>query len=216
METDDFGKTWKTAAGQELKIPLREIVNPALVEEYESKGLLVYIQDLTCDEGGRPVILYTTSKGYQSGPKNDPRTWTIARWTGSDWEIHGRDIIADNNYDTGSLYIESSDLWRIIGPSQPGPQAYNPGGEIAMWTSNDRGATWKLARQMTSASAYNHTYVRRPINAHDDFYGFWADGHGRQPSESRLYFCNKAGDVFRLPVQMAADAEKPQRMQIPQ
>ena len=40
---------------------------------------------------------------------------------------------------------------------------------------------------------------RRPVNAHDDFYAFWADGHGRQPSASSLYFCTKAGDVYRLP-----------------
>lgn len=212
MESADFGKTWKSVAGEELKMPLTEIVNPALVQEYESKGLLVYIQDLNYDTAGRPVILYTTSKGYESGPKNMPRTWTIAHWTGSSWEIHGGDIISDNNYDTGSVYIESDHRWRIIGPTQQGPQAYNPGGEIAMWISENQGRNWKLVRQMTSGSDYNHTYVRRPVNAHPDFYGFWADGHGRKPSDSRLYFCNRDGEVFRLPVEMSSEFARPQRV----
>lgn len=52
---------------------------------------------------------------------------------------------------------------------------------------------------LTSDSEYNHTFVRRPINAADGFYAFWADGHARQPSPSRLYFCDKAGTVYRLP-----------------
>lgn len=212
MESTDFGKTWKTAGGEELKLPLTEIINPALVQEYESKGLLVYIQDIDHDAQGHPVILYTTSKGYESGPKNGPRLWTTAHWTDSVWEIRSGDIVSDNNYDTGSIYIEAPDLWRIIGPSQDGPQAFNPGGELAMWTSGDQGKSWKLARKMTSGSEYNHTYVRRPVNASPEFYGFWADGHGRKPSDSRLYFCNQAGDVFRLPVTMSGDSAKPEKV----
>ncbi len=30
-------------------------------------------------QNGRPVILYVTSRGYESGPENNPRTWTTAR-----------------------------------------------------------------------------------------------------------------------------------------
>ena len=41
--------------------------------------------------------------------------------------------------------------------------------------------------------------VRKTVNAHPDFYAFWADGHARQPSDSRLYFCNQRGDVRMLP-----------------
>ena len=40
----------------------------------------------------------------------------------------------------------------------------------------------------------------------------WADGNARKPSESRLYFCNKAGDVFVLPAKMEADSVKPERL----
>ncbi len=211
METHDFGKTWQNVRGEPLEIMLTEVQNPALVHDYESEGLKVYTQDITYDAQGRPIIMYVTTKGYEPGPANAPRTWTVARWTGSEWEIHGGDIVSDNAYDFGSLYIESENLWRVIGPTEVGPQPYNPGGEIAMWTSRDQGRSWQKIRQMTADSPYNHTFVRRPVNAHPDFYGFWADGHGRQPSDSRLYFCNQAGDVFRLPVKMDADFVKPQR-----
>jgi len=47
---------------------------------------------------------------------------------------------------------------------------------------------------------------------HPGFYGFWADGHGRKPSEARLYFCNRKGDVFRLPQRMTGDFAKPERV----
>ena len=80
-----------------------------------------------------------------------------------------------------------------------------------MWTSDDQGKTWKMVRQLTRNSEYNHTYVRRPVNAHADFYAFWADGHGRQPSESRLYFCDKSGEhVWRLPTAMSEELAKPE------
>ena len=73
-----------------------------------------------------------------------------------------------------------------------------------MWLTEDAGLTWHMLRQMTNDSEFNHTYVRRPVNAQPDFYGIWADGHGRQPSKSRLYYCNRDGDVFMLPETMNA------------
>jgi len=201
VETTDFGNTWQTADGKPLKIPLREVDNEALVHDYRRKGLNVYLKDICYDEHDRPVILYLTSKGYQSGPKNDPRTWTIARWTGRAWDIRPA-MTSDNNYDMGSLWIGTGGTWRIIGPTQPGPQPYNPGGEIAIWASDDRGESWRKSRQLTSGSERNHTYVRRPVNAHPDFFALWADGHGREPSLSMLYFCDRQGNVRVLPRKM--------------
>ena len=46
--------------------------------------------------------------------------------------------------------------------------------------------------------------------AHPDFYVLWADGHGRQPSPSRLYFCDRDGNVFRLPTRMEGEFAKPE------
>ncbi len=210
METRDFGQTWQNAAGAPLEIPLGDTDNPALVAEYESKGRNVYMKDITFDADGHPVILYLTSGGWESGPVNDPRIWQTARWTGSEWDIQGT-IRSDNNYDLGSLYIETDGTWRLIAPTETGPQPYNPGGEVAIWTSGDRGKTWTRVKQITRDSQYNHTYVRRPVNAHPDFYAIWADGHARQPSESRLYFTDREGThVWRLPAHMEGDTAKPE------
>ncbi len=208
METADFGRTWRSVDGRKVGLALKDAANPALVHEYESAGLNVYLKDIRFDGAGRPVILYITSRGYESGPKNNPRTWTTAQWTGEKWLIRPV-TTSDNNYDMGSLYLESDGTWRIIGPTETGPQPYNPGGEVAMWVSTDQGKSWRKVRQLTRDSERNHTYVRRPVNAHPDFYGLWADGHGRQPSESQLYFCDKQGNVYLLPREMNSDFARP-------
>ncbi len=208
METPDKGKTWQTADGTPLTLPLKAIDTPARIHDYEADGLLVYMKDISFDAQGRPIILFMTSKGYESGPKNDPRTWRIARWSGATWLLHTV-TESDSNYDMGSVYVEPDGHWRIIAPTETGPQPHNPGGEIAMWVSRDDGKTWQKQKQMTHNSPHNHTYVRRPVNAHPDFYGLWADGHGRKPSLSRLFFCNKNGDVFQLPEKMDGEFHKP-------
>jgi len=210
VETTDFGSSWHTAAGEPLDIPLRDIECPALVHDYAAEGLKVYMVDLVYDREGHPVLLYVTSKGYEPGPQNGPRTWTTAHWDGEAWQIHGS-ITSGNNYDMGSLYIADDGSWQLIAPTELGPQPYNPGGEVVLWVSSDEGKTWEKRRQLTRDSQYNHTYVRRPVNAHPDFWAFWADGDGRQPSESRLYFADKTGEhVHRLPTKMAADFATPE------
>jgi hypothetical protein len=212
LETTDMGKSWQTADGTKLTLPLTDINNPALVHDYYSDSLNVYIKDLYYDKNGYPVILYITSKGYEAGPKNDPRIWTIAHWNGTHWKI-SEITTSDNNYDMGSLFYDGNNEWRLIAPTETGPQPYNPGGEIVMWRNQGLDAQWDKMKQLTFNSTFNHTYVRRPINAHPEFYALWADGNGREPSESRLYFCTKEGNVFMLPFDMKADFEKP--IQIP-
>ncbi|MEX0939696.1 MAG: BNR-4 repeat-containing protein [Pirellulales bacterium] len=203
LQTPDFGRTWHAVDGRPLEVPLTDVVNAALVHDYRDEGLNVYLKDIRFDDRDRPIILYLTSKGYESGPKNDPRTWTTARWTGSRWDI--RPVCrSDNNYDMGSLWLDADGTWRIIGPTESGPQPYNPGGEVAMWTSTDQGRSWE-PKTLTADSQRNHTYIRRPIDAHDDFYAFWADGHGRQPSLSRLYIADRQGNVWRLPREMSGE-----------
>jgi len=210
METKDLGKTWQNVQGETVKVPLKEVQNNALVYDYDREKLNVYVMDVNFDASGKPIVLYLTSKGYQSGPVNDPRQWNTAYWTGSSWRI-APVTVSDNNYDFGSLYVEEGNVWRIIGTPGIGPQAYNTGGEVSMWVSTDSGKTWKLERQMTQNSEFNHCYPRRPINPHPDFYALWATGHGRKKSESTIYFCNKKGDVFELPRQMNSDTQKPVR-----
>jgi len=94
----------------------------------------------------------------------------------------------------------------------PGRGFVAPGGEVVVWTSHDQGATWEKVRQLTEKSLFNHTYVRQPRNAHDGFYAFWADGHGREPSRSSLYFCRKTGDVFRLPRSITEEFADPEKI----
>jgi len=212
LETRDFGETWVTVEGQPVETPLTGRDNPALVHDYAAEGLNVYMKDIRFDAEGYPIILYITSKGYEAGPANDPRTWTTARWTGSAWEILPA-MTSDNNYDMGPLYLDPDGSWSIVGPTQTGPQPYNPGGEMAMWTSPDRGKNWNIEKILTSASERNHTYARRPVNADPGFYAFWADGHGRKPSQSDLYFSDSAGTVYRLPRVMNGDRAKPEQVQ---
>lgn len=212
LRADDMGETWTNAAGEKIAPPLAEKHNPALVHDYEAEGKLVYIQDVNLDAEGNPVILYVVSRDYRPGPQDPPRTWFTARWDQSEqsWKLNPV-TTSTHNYDVGALYIEPDGLWRIIGPSEPGPQRWGTGGEMAMWTSPDRGASWTKIRQLTADSPRNHAYARRPINAHDEFYAFWADGDADKFSDSNLYFCNKAGDVFRLPSAMDEDFVQPER-----
>jgi hypothetical protein len=208
LQTDDFGKSWTTVTGAPAKLPLTTIKNDALVHDYASEGLKVYINDVNFDAKGNPVILYETTKGWEPGPQNGPRQWYTAHWTGSEWSIIPV-TTSDNNYDMGSLYVESDGIWRIIAPTAPGPQAYNTGGSIVMWTSTDEGRHWLKVKDLTAGCVLNQSFPRRPVDANPEFYAFWADGNGRKPSESNFYFCNKAGKVFMLPRMMSRAQEKP-------
>lgn len=209
LETDDLGSTWRTARGEPVTLPLNCVNNPALAYDSRAEGLLVFLKDLNFDAQGRPVVLLLTSKGYEPGPQNGPRQWLTMRWTGTEW-LRRPFTTSGNNYDHGSLYIEPDGTWRVIAPTERGPQPYNPGGEMVLWTSTDQGQTWTNVKQLTHDSPRNHTYARRPLNAHPDFYALWADGNGRKPSESFLYFTNQRGDhVWRLPAKMETDFAKP-------
>lgn len=209
VETDDFGHTWRNVRGEPLELPITQTNNPALVYDSRAEGRLVYLKDVNFDRNGRPVILFLTSKGFEPGPANGPRQWQTLRWTGKEW-VRRPFTTSGNNYDHGSLYLEPDGTWRVIAPTELGPQPYNPGGEMVLWTSTDEGRSWTRVKQLTRNSPYNHTYARRPLNAHPDFYALWADGHGREPSESRLYFTNQGGDhVWRLPTTMSGDFATP-------
>jgi len=209
IETSDMGKTWTTVDGRKIQAPITEKTNPALVHDYQAEKRLVYLKEVTFDTDGHPVILYLTSAGYESGPKSDPHIWHTARWTGREWEI--REMArSDHNYDYGGLWIDKDGTWRSIAPTLPGPIPYTTGGDMVHWTSKDKGKTWK-SRRLTHAKAFNHTYARKPVNAHPDFFAIWADGDTRKPSDSSIYFTNKSGSkIYRLPRKMPADFAKPE------
>lgn len=206
-ETPDLGKTWTTVDGRPLELPLREVANPALVINYEAEGKLAYGHDIAFDAKGRPALFHETGRTWEPGEAGGPREWRVTRWTGRGWETATLGTV-DHNYDMGSLYIDGDD-WRVIGPSEPGPQPWGCGGELALWRSADGGVAWKRERVITRGSARNNAYPRRPVPWKDPFCAFWADGNPGELSESHLYFCNSDGTrVWSLPYDMdGADAE---------
>jgi hypothetical protein len=209
LETPDMGATWRTIDGTPVTTPLTDAVNPALVHDYEADARLVYLKDLNFDAAGRPVILYLTSGGYAPGLGSGKREWFTADWTGEAWQIRPF-TTSDHNYDYGSLYMDANE-WRIIAPTDPGPQPHGTGGEMVLWTSRDEGATWIRVKELTPGSQFNHTYARRPVDAHPQFYALWADGNPLAASVSRLYFTDREGSrVWRLPIQMNGDLGAPE------
>lgn len=208
-ETRDGGVTWTTAGGSKLALPLTDAKNPALVRDYRAENLNVYLKDIAFTAAGEPVILFLTSKGFDPGPQSGPFQWHTARWTGRAWDFRAF-TTSDHNYDHGSLYIEADGTWRVIAPTAPGPQPGGTGGDVQMWTSRDQGAKWELVKTLTANSRYNHTYVRKPVNAHPDFYALWADGSPLEPTPSSLYFATQEGRVFRLPERMSGPTAKPE------
>ena len=214
VQTDDHGQTWHNASGEIVNTPLTDPACSALVHDYRAEGRLVYMKDIGFDTMGNPVILYVTSASHLPGPAGVPRIWTIAHWSGKVWNF--REVTrSSHNYDMGSLYIEEDGLWKIIAPTEIGPQQHGTGGEIAMWLSRDQGQTWEPPQDVTQNSPCNHGYVRRPVNAHPDFYGFWADGNSDKMSESRLYFTDKAGSrVWCLPYDMSETSATPNTLEL--
>lgn len=206
VQTVDFGKTWTTASGEILSLPLTQVQNKARVIDYASQGKNVYLKDLSFDQAGNPVCLYLTSNGHMPGPGHGPREWKVTFFSEGNWVT--RTIFqTDHNYDMGSLYIDSNH-WIIIAPSEPGPQAYHSGGEMTFWESTDNGVTWKKSKQITQ-STLNHNYARRPRNVKDPFFSFWADGNPGNFSKSQLYYSDSKGNVYRLPYQMTEEKETP-------
>ena len=116
---------------------------------------------------------------------------------------------SDHNYDTGSLFIDG-DRWTVVGPTLPGPQPHGTGGDVAVWSSADAGETWRMTKQLTRDTKFNHAYVRRVVGGKPPFEFLWADGDPGAVSESRLYFGSLAGDnYFELPYDMAGDSAAP-------
>jgi hypothetical protein len=209
IQTTDMGKTWTTITGKPLQTPLTDKHSEALIKDFEADSQMVYINDLNFDSQGNPVVLAVIGRHHAPGPKGSPREWLLMHWKNNQWNFT-KVCESTHNYDMGSLYIEGNH-WRIIGPTEAGPQHWGTGGEIALWESTDNGTTWKKTKQLTQNSPRNHSYVRRPLNAHPDFYGFWADGDAGKLSRSQLYFTDKKGNVYTLPYNMDKDFMKPTR-----
>ena len=205
LQTTDMGKTWTTADGKAIAIPVATYGSSAQIRDYRGKGRNVYLKDVAFDELGNPVCLYVTSGGHEPSPKNDPREWRTIRWNGIGWEDH-RVTTSDHNYDMGSLFIEQGS-WTIIAPIKNSPQQFGGGGEVIMMRSTDLGKSWVQAIQLTKASERNHNYVRKVVDGKDPFRYFWADGNPDVMSISKLYFGDTAGNVWQMPYDMKENRE---------
>jgi len=207
LQTVNMGQTWTNAAGQTVEVPLTEVENPARVMNYRDKGLNAYICDMGFDQEEHPVCLYLTSRGHQPGPDNAPYMWHMTRWDGNKW-ITSEIGTSDHDYDMGSLYI-LPDKWLVVAPLVNGPQLWGAGGELAFYESTDQGNRWVKTKQLTCNSQRNHGYVRRPQNACDPFFYFWADGDPLRFSISHLYFGNSKGNVWQMPYHFTEETAIP-------
>ena len=210
MQSSDTGLHWTNISGDSLILPVTNKRSSALIRDYEKDSLLVYMNDLTIDRHGNPIILAVLSRDHRPGPAGNPRRWVVIHWKNGRWSEH-EVCRSTHNYDMGSLYVAGR-RWRIIGPTEPGPQRWGTGGEMAIWESRNEGESWIRKRQLTVSSTLNHSYARRPMNAHPDFQAFWADGHADSLSSSRLYFCDRRGRVFRMPGLMQTELMRPERV----
>ena len=200
VQSLDFGQTFITADGEKLRLPLEDIASSARVMDYQALKKNVYLCDAVADKKGNPVCLYVTSDGHQPGPQNGFREWHVLFRKDGRW-VDKKITESDHNYDMGSLFLDGK-VWRLIAPTDPGPQPYGSGGEVVIWESTDEGSTWKRKRQITVHSERNHNYVRRVVNGKSPFMYFWSDGDPNKFSPSYLYIGDEAGGVWPLPFEM--------------
>ncbi len=206
LETANFGSSWRTTNGTNLELPLTKPDNPALIRDYRSINSVVYPKDLNFDRMGNPTVVYLSTAGPKVRVIQKRRLWHTARWF-RDWEITGL-ISSDHNLDAGCLHITKEYQFRLIAPTLPGPQPDLPGGDILMWISDDQGRSWGRYL-LTADKQFNHQDARRPFEASDDLYVFWASGDMEKGGHGRIFYCNKRGAVFLLPEVMDGPTAKP-------
>lgn len=209
-ESEDMGQSWRSMDGKMVQVPITEVQSPALVSDYESRNKNVYLKDMQYDAEGNPICLYLSSGGHEPGPKNSPREWKVCYWRNGQWHTHTL-ATSDHNYDMGSLWIEG-ETWKVVAPTDDGPQPFGGGGEVKEFVSTDAGETWTVSRQVTAGSRRNHNYIRRVHGGQPDFLYFWADGNPDSFSRSNLYFTDESGQVWQLPYRMRKTWGRPKKV----
>jgi hypothetical protein len=161
LQTGDSGKTWTTADGGMIAVPLERPDNPALLVDYQAQGRLVYVKDVNFDAAGRPIILYLTSANARPGPEGDPRTWHVAHWTGKDWTTH---VICGSDHNYVSAASMSS---RTAGGSSPRPRwgrsPTRPAGRSPSGPASTRGALGR--RRVRSPKAARPTMAMSGVRS---------------------------------------------------
>jgi len=211
LQSDDLGMTWKTIEGSPLQIPLTDVSNEALIRNFEQERKEVYLSDMDFDSHGNPVILAIISSSSVPGPGSGSRDWFVISRKDGNWNFT-KVCESTHNFDRGSIHIGDSE-WKVIGPTEPGPQKYGTGGEVALWISRNEGVDWQKVTNVTINSINNNSFVRHPVNAQKDFFALWTDGNANELSRSYLYFTNeKCNKVWMLPYEMKENSRKPVRI----
>ncbi len=203
IESSDAGRTWTSAGRERLELPLGELAGQALVYNYLETPFQIDIKDLSFDRTGSPTILYLASP-VRPRPGVPFRVyWNTARWAGRKWEVTGF-LSSDSRGDSGCIFAEPPNIWRMLATTLPGAAPGWPGGEVVSYLSDDYGRSW--GRQaLTSHSRSNHGGLTRPLNAVPEVYALWTDSGEKSGAASRIYFSTRDGTVYRLPATMAGD-----------
>jgi hypothetical protein len=210
VKTSDMGKTWLNVAGEVVKTPLEDVQNNALIYDSGKEKKLVYINDLNFDNEGNPVILAIISN--DSGQEGIlTHELSIFLWKDNTLSIN-KICSVPHNQCIGAVY-PGKEIWKVLSPCVESSDKSDSVHEIVLWTSRDKGSSWQRATDVTSNSIFNNSYVRRPLNASDEFYSFWSDGDHKKRSECRIYFTNeKCNKVWAFPYKMSKEMQRPERI----
>ncbi|MEM6391665.1 MAG: BNR-4 repeat-containing protein [Planctomycetota bacterium] len=211
LESADGGASWQTAEGTAVELPVVDEASACRVLDGAAAGVLVYLKNVSFDGAGRPVVVYLTSGSAWPKEDSGPHRWRIARYDGADvgWSHHAI-CESDHNYDHGELLILSDDDWRLIIPSDPGPQRRATGGGMCLWRSADRGTTWQRDHRVVEPEGVNHTYARRVFEGSDDFAFLWASANAHDPGPVDLWFADREGKTRKMPRTVGGDFTEPE------
>jgi hypothetical protein len=162
----DGGISWTDSAGVPYTLPIAITAGEQILD---SGSQQVNTCDMQLDSNGlvRALVLQGLGTSF---------VWKLIRQNGPlDWSVFTLPPAADHHFDIGGLCLIDDDDWRAYLPSVS-IVAGQDGGEIQEWQSLDRGETWELLRNVTSASALVHNNVKTVLGGHPDFRAFWSFG----------------------------------------
>lgn len=206
LETSDLGKTWQGFPRRAVGVPLTEVRNPALVNDYGTQWR-VFLRGLTFSQMGNPTVLYIARHTSKAMASQSSRLWTLSRWASRDWET-AVTLYSDSDFDGGDMAMDRL-TWYMTVPTIAGPQPNAAGGDLVRWKSQDGGRSWYPLR-LTHDCTLNQNWPRHPVEASPGLDFIWADGNPRKPSGSRIYFADRPGNTYVLPATMKDEVSKPE------
>jgi hypothetical protein len=208
LETSDLGKTWQAYPRLAFALPLKTEDHAAKAYDY-GNGWRLFLRNLVFSPMGHPIILQVTRQTAKAGPSKQSRLWTVTRWVGREWETAAT-LSSDSDFDGGDMAADRLTLY-LAAATIPGPQPNAAGGDMVLWKSLDQGRSW-YPQRLTHDSPVNQNWARHPVNAVAGMDFLWTDGNAMKPSQSRIYFADRAGNTYVLPTLMKAETAKPEML----